>query len=294
LSIDAVERPVLLVWYHEGLPDPDWPHQCVVPFARIRSKLGALVSSAPCVSLPGFATSMIRHMSHRMARLQYYGDVLWLQSMGMLDVFAVTSDWASTTLHRNRLPAVTIHFGAPTEWGDDLHLERDIPVLWIGNIATRRRRERLIKVRDALAHRGISVTMVDGNEHPYVYGSARTQLLNRAKITLNFTRAAWDNNTQRHMLAIMNRVLVISEPMPEHIPLRAGVHFVAALTDDMAEAVEYYLTHSEERAAIVERALDFVQRHMPFQASVDCMVALASAALERRMMASSGARECVL
>ena len=76
------------------------------------------------------------------------------------------------------------------------------------------------------------------------------------------------------MLAMINRVLVISEPMPPHVPLQAGKHFISVEATEMAEAIEYYLQYPQEREKIVEAAHTYVTQHMTFDTSVRKLVQL--------------------
>jgi len=72
-----------------------------------------------------------------------------------------------------------------SEWGADLILERDIPVLWLGKISTDRRRKYLQQVRAELKKRGIEDVVIYGTENPYVFGEERRILLNLTQITVN-------------------------------------------------------------------------------------------------------------
>lgn len=282
LTMPRHRRPTLLVWYHEGLPSRQTPNRAVIAISSLRSYLGD--DFAPLEPLIGTRLSgAVRRLGRgRMARLQYFGDMRWMHQQGVLDTLAVTSDFACQALRRSGLPVLAIHFGAPAAWGADLHLKRDIPTLWIGNPATPRRKRLLSRVRGDLARKGIPLLLIDGHEHPAVFGEERTALLNRTKIVLNFTRAAWDNNTQRHVLAMLNRALVISEPMPRHVPFEPGVHYVEVAVEQMAATVEHFLKNPGQREQMTARAHAFVTEHLTFGSSVRRIVEACARARETR------------
>ena len=54
-------------------------------------------------------------------------------------------------------------------------------------------------------------------------------------------------------MAAPNRSLVVSEPLLQHVPqYRAGIHYVSAPIDRLAESILYYLENGAERSRIVE------------------------------------------
>ena len=108
--------------------------------------------------------------------------------------------------------------------------ERDLDVLWIGKRRTRRRSATLDRSAPVSAARGATMHVVDGIEQPFVFGRARTVLLNRATITLNILPTWYDGAlSYRFPLAAANRSLVVSEVALPHAPhLRPNVHYVEA------------------------------------------------------------------
>ena len=119
-------------------------------------------------------SSVASRLSGRVRRFQYLGDMLWLAKLDLLTGLAVTTEWMIPYLLAGGLPASSVVFGVPKEWGADLGLERDVPVLWLGNPATRRRKRLLQTVRHDLKAKDIPILMIDGIENPYVYGDERT------------------------------------------------------------------------------------------------------------------------
>ena len=147
------------------------------------------------------------------------------------------------------------------DWGADLKLERDVPVLWIGKIATARRKRLLKRLRADLQEHGVEILMIDGVENPYVFGEERTVLLNRTKIVVNLLRERWDDNSMRYRLAAQNRALIVTEPTLPHTPFLPGLHLVETPIEQMAETICHYLSHEEERQRIVGRAYQLITKN---------------------------------
>jgi hypothetical protein len=218
---------------------------------------------------------------NRTARFRYTGDYLYAQRQGWLHILGDTS--AVYTQHRGWLgsPAVYAPWGATPTWHADLQRARAIDVLWMGTRGTQRRSRLLDTVVAALRSRGVNVYVADNIERPFIYGAERTEMLNRAKITLNITRTWYDDNFSRFALATPNRSLIISEPMLPHCPeFQPGVHYVSAPKDRLADTILYYLQHEDMRRQIVERAYDFVTTELIFQKSVARLLDLAAQRLQ--------------
>jgi hypothetical protein len=192
-------------------------------------------------------------LTGRATRFRYFGELRWLRRTGLLTVLAATSRWMADFLTRRGLPATVAYFGTHPSWGADLGLERDIDVLWLGKVGSDRRQTLLRQIRPELERRGIKMMLVDGVEHPYVFGHDRTVLLNRSKIVLNLLREPWDNHSLRFFLAAPNRALVVSEPTLPHLPYQAGVHFVSAPASELPDLIARYCQQVDERRRIVDQ-----------------------------------------
>ena len=106
-------------------------------------------------------------------------------------------------------------------------------------------------------------------ENPFIFGETPTRFLNRAKVTLNITRTWYDDNFSRFAYAVPNRSLVVSEPLLPHCPeYEAGIHYVSAPIDRLADSIVYYLTHDDERQNIVENAYRLVTTELAFRDSI--------------------------
>jgi hypothetical protein len=199
-------------------------------------------------------------------RLRYYGDLHWIKRSGIHYLVSVESPWTANFLGAEGLNAIaTDGFWFPNQldWGADLSLARDIPVLWMGKYGSNRRRALLRRIRAELHYRGVDLLSVDGVEHPYVDGKERTALLNRTKVVLNLLRRKWDNNLGRFYLAALNRAIFISEPMfPHSLVIVPGKHFIEAPVARLPEAIRYYVTHDAERQRITDAAYELVTKEI--------------------------------
>jgi glycosyltransferase involved in cell wall biosynthesis len=74
-------------------------------------------------------------------------------------------------------------------------------------------------------------------------------------------------------MAAPNRSLIVSEPLLPHCPqYEAGVHYVAAPADRIAEAIVYYLENEDERLRIVENAYQLVTTSLTFRNSIQTIM----------------------
>jgi hypothetical protein len=104
--------------------------------------------------------------------------------------------------------------------------------------------------------------------------------MNRAKITLNITRTWYDDNFSRFAMAAPNRSLIVSEPMLPHCPeYQAGIHYVAAPIEELAETILHFLRAEDERRAITDRAYTLVTEELTLVNSVRRVMAQADLAL---------------
>ncbi|MBN1249829.1 MAG: glycosyltransferase family 1 protein, partial [Anaerolineae bacterium] len=205
----------------------------------------------------------------RASRFRYIGDYDAAFRQGLLHVLADSSQVYGRIFAQRRMPTLYVPWGSAPSAYDDLHLERDIDVLWMGTRGTRRRSVLLDRVRRQLRSRGVEIYVADNQENPFIFGETRTRFLNRAKVTLNITRTWYDDNFSRFAYAVPNRSLVISEPLLPHCPeFEPGIHYVSAPIDKLADTVVYYLTHSDERQRIVEAAYRLITTELTFRDSI--------------------------
>lgn len=254
-------RPVWIHWNTELIPDPRLPWGLVRPLALFRSWLGRRTTRAGA----------------RAMRLRYVGDSHFAARRGWLDLLVESSRIYAGYHCRHGLPAVFIPWGTSPRWHSRLELVRDIDVLWMGKRRSRRRSELLEAIRAGLAHLGYQMWLIDGQEHPFVYGQARTEILNRSKIMLNLLSSKHDNALiYRFPMGAGNRSLVVSEPTLAHDEnLAAGVHYVESRPEDLVETLAAYLQDGNSREPLVEAAYQLVTTRLAFCESVRKLLALA-------------------
>lgn len=271
LACPRDQRPLLVLWMSEQLPNPatpEWINYALgVSRSAIERRATRLHGGAEWRLDPRF-----RWVAAKGFRFRYYGDLYWLRQHEILSVLVVQSRWLASFLHARGFNPLVAHLGAPPSWGRDLQLRRDIPVLWLGTIATERRRRLLNRVRAELRERGVEVLVIDGVENPKVFDEERTVLFNRAQIALNLLRAPWDDNSLRYTLAAPNRALIVTEPTLPHSPFLPGQHLVEAPIDKLADTICYYLSRPEEREQIVERAYRLVTDELTMTSAVAQMM----------------------
>ena len=253
------DRPALILIQGEQLPNPGIPDFLLNIFGDLRSalELRAYVQTSNGAWQPRQGWE---RLIRRGLRLRYFGDLRRLQRMGLPDGLLVWSRWTAAYLEARGFPCRALPPVHNPAWGAHLGLERDIPVLWLGKIGSRRRGRLLKRVRADLRARGIELMVIDGVEQPYVFGEARTRLLNRTRIVLNLLREKWDNNSLRFVLAAHNGALAVGEPVLPHTPFEPGEHMVVAPVEQLAETIVHYLENEPERARIARQALEMLRQ----------------------------------
>ena len=268
-SMPPERKPIFVHWNTEGIPDPKIPWLIMSAVAKWRSWLGRVQESQNgSASLLG-TERLFSLLESRMSRFRYVGDYYYAQRRGWLDIFADSSDIYANFHRQHGLPTIVAPWGATSQWYDDLGLERDIDVLWMGTRGTKRRSQILDRVRRELEAHGVQMHVADGKENPFIFDDERIRYLNRSKITLNITRTWYDDNFSRFAMAAPNRSLIVSEPVLPHCPtFKAGTHYVSARIESLAETILYYLKHEKERLHIVENAYRLVTNELSFQESI--------------------------
>ena len=284
----ASERPTLVHWNTEALPDLRLPWAVMGPLGWLRSWVDRL-SDSPRPHVRRLAGRLpLSWANARLHKFRYLGDYRHAYRQGWLALLAEFSTLYARLHRRHGLPAIFVPWGAAPDWYADLRLERDIDVLWLGVRRSRRRSQALDWVRAQLAAHGVQMHVVDGVEHPYVFGEERTRLLNRSRITLNLLPTWYDNNLSfRLPLVAGNRSLIVSEPVLAHCPhYVAGTHYVAAPLARLPEAILYYLQHEGERRQIAENAWRLMTRELTMGHSIEILM---NAVCEHRRRAGQAA-----
>jgi hypothetical protein len=251
----ASERSFLIHWNTEGLPNPHVPLILQKFLAIARSRQDHWIMRRIAARPSPIIVLLNKLFSQRLLRFRYLGDYLYLAQENIPSLLVDISELHRKRLNRLGVQAVQVPFGSSELWSADCEQVRDIDVLWLGARATLRRNFYLNRIQKQLADENINFKLVDGQASPFIFGSERNELISRSKIVLNLARTSHDDNTLRMFLAMPNKALVISEPLLDHgSGLTAGEHYVEARSADIPDVIRYYLSHEEERLAIVERA----------------------------------------
>jgi len=269
-------RPVVIHWNTEGMPDLRMPPKVVRTLGALRSKIGRMGYSDSVFDHLLYSIRPLSNIDQLFKRYRYHGDYEYACRMGWLQVLSDTSHIYSQIRSKIGVPTLYAPWGASQTWYEDLGVERDIDVLWIGKKGSQRRSRILDQVFRELKLKGLNVHIADNEENPFIFGEERTRHLNRAKITLNITRTWYDDNFSRFTMACSNHSLVVSEPVLPHCrEFKENVHYVSAKIEDLANTIVYYLEHEEERKQIVDNAYELMMDELKFEKSLRKMFAAA-------------------
>ena len=282
---DPKKRPVYVHWQTQNLPNPDIPWLFTKLLAGFRSWIDRLPDSQRSMERFVATLKSVQWLSQRMYRFRYVGDIQYAYSQGWLDILVESSTIFAQNDTAHGIPAVYVPWGTFQSFYANLHLRRDIDVLWFGKRRTRRRSQLLDAIRRELRTDGIEIHVIDGEEHPFIYGDERSNILNRSKIVLNLQIYPYDNVfPYRFHIVAGNRCLVISEPELNHHPYCIpGKHFVATEADQIVTQILYYLNHEDERLQITENAYCLATETLTMAKSLRTILSLAENKLMDRV-----------
>ena len=201
----------------------------------------------------------------------------WTNS-GLLDDVLVFARRGAEFLARHGVPARYVPLGHHPIWGVNFNGERDIDVLFLGEVLDDRRSRIVRAVRDELAAAGVTLsTMYDFNPVG-VWGDERNALLNRTKIYLSVYRHPSASSGLRFSLGMGNGALVVSEPVADPAPFVAGEHFVEAPVPRLAQTILAYLRDDDARQRICRAAAHQLQTQYHMADSAAQIIALVRAA----------------
>lgn len=264
----AGRRPAYIHWNTEGLPDLGLPWPAMRALGGLRSWIGRL-SAAPAWA------RLLGPLDQRMQRFRFAGDYYYAHRRGWLPVLADSSAVYTRFHNQHGLPTEHVPWGSTRLWYEDLGLERDIDVLWMGKRSSTRRSRLIDQLKEDLTRRGLVFYIADDVERPFIFGRERTRFLNRAKITLNLTRTWYDDNLLRFAITAPNRTLNVSETLLPHCPQYVpGQHYVSAPRDQLADTIAYYVQHADEREHIVQNAYALSTETLTLRRSVAAVLAL--------------------
>ena len=267
------QRPVFVHWNTEGMPDPRLPSSFVLSVSKVRSWIGRFYSDETHLKNWPVLSLLFKWEQNRMLRFRYLGDYYFAYNQGWLNVLA---DSSAVYIHQYKqlgLPAVYAPWGSTPMWYEDLKHDRDIDILWMGKRGSQRRNRLLNSLRHELEKDNIQFYVADNVENPFIFDEERIHFLNRAKITLNLTRTWYDDNFSRFALAAPNRSLIVSEPLLPHCPyFEAGIHYISAPIEKLADTIRFYLAHKDERQCIVENAYKLITTQLKFRHSIESIM----------------------
>ena len=81
-------------------------------------------------------------------------------------------------------------------------------------------------------------------------------------------------------MALANRCFILSEPLPDEPPYKAGVHYAAASVDEMGDAIAHYLAHPEQMRRIADQGHRFFRDEYPLSEYTARLCATMDAAWE--------------
>ena len=183
---------------------------------------------------------------------------------GWLNYVHVCGAQQKEFLANRGIPAKLTPFGYHPRIGENLGMERDIDVIFIGQAETARRKTILKALRGDLASKGLNLMTVGHG----CYGKQRTELLNRAHISLNLVSVPCDFPGYRFLMSMGCGALVVSEPIYDSTPYKAGEHFVQASVADLPDVIVHYLENKAEREKIVSSAHNFVTKELTIQSTI--------------------------
>ena len=217
-------------------------------------------------------------------RLRFLGDILWLHRHNLLDVLALSSTEYAKHLSQYGIESIIVPRGYHPSYGQELGLKRDIDVVWMGKMRTKRRREAVHWLREQLEEQGHVMRVFDGEETPFIFGDKRTRILNRARFVLNVFPYPTDELSIRYYIAAANgRRVVLTEPGKNEYEFVPGKHLVECPLEEMPGTINYYLEHEKEWQAISDDMLSLVQNESTLEQSVARILDKTERVIENRL-----------
>jgi hypothetical protein len=181
-----------------------------------------------------------------------------------LDYAFTTTKAKALYINQSKNNVKYIPFGYHKAFGEMLDLERDIDVLFLGRINSRKREKLLDNLNKDLSAKGIKLKIVDKD----CFGYERTKLFNRAKIALDLPRVSWDFGPERFFIAMSCGAMLVSEGLCSKEPFKPDMHYIQSKETDLADTIEYYLKDEEKRRSIADNAYEFVTQEHRLEKSI--------------------------
>lgn len=265
-------RPRVGAWLFEPLPPP----QMTLPLMRIATSLSALRTgrtwARPFMRVLSFPLDfgLALHLragvgAHSLRFLIDSGAfVLRGRDFGWLDAIFVSTEQKRLQLAAWAIPSQFLPIGQQPIFGQDHGRPRDIDVLFVGSVKNRRRKTALAQLTGQLRALGLTVHQPTSP----LWGPARTDMVNRAKIVLHMHQYVWDTPWMRWYLATANGAVVASEPLSVPHPLRPGIDYLEA-TPQFARDIAYLAQNETARAAMLAACRTTIETHLLQTHSID-------------------------
>jgi hypothetical protein len=269
-QMNGQKPPLLLHWNLENPPDLAIPWPLLSYLSRLRLHLDRLHDTPNQRVRQLLETPPLVWLNHRAVKYRYLGEYYYIFEKGWLGALVDTSHLFTAYHNCHGLLTYYVPWGTSPNWHSNLKIERDIDVLWLGKLRTRRRKSAVEYIREELNKRGFNLLVVDGIEHALVFGHERTRLINRTKIALHVNMNWYDNSFHmRYHMVAGNRAMVVSENLPPHYEeYTSGIDYVATDLSDLVNKLLYYLTHDKARLEIADNAYELVTTKMNLRNSV--------------------------
>lgn len=190
--------------------------------------------------------------------------ISFLQYKDLIDFLFTTTLAKQKFLSSKGFNAEFIPFAYHHSFGEDMKLNRDIDVLFLGRLNNARRKKIIKNLSQKLQKDKIRLKVVDNN----CYGKQRTELLSRSKISIDLPRVPWDFGIERFIMSMSCGSFIISEISENTSPFITGTHFVSSDEDKFASIIKHYLNNDGERQTITQAASRFVKKNCTLQKSV--------------------------
>ncbi|MCV2869044.1 glycosyltransferase [Defluviimonas sp. WL0002] len=280
-------RPGVAAWLFEPLPPPELPCDTVRRATRFSAIRTGRRWTRPLMRFLSWPTdAMLARRAGRglsASNMRFFIDSASFAfrgtERGWLDAVFVSTEQKRAQLADWGVPSTFLPVGQQPAFGRDLGLDRDIDLLFIGSMKSRRRQAALKSLFATARGQGLTVHVPEGA----VWGEDRTRLINRARVLLHVHQFDWDTPWMRWCLAAANGAVVISEPLSLPDPLRPGVDYVEAPLSGMAALLAELARNEDRRLAMLAASRARIEATMTQGASLDRLAErLLALARERR------------
>jgi hypothetical protein len=259
-SMPQRDRPPVILWHTEALP-----------FSRASGRRQPRLQACEVVRIARRNDRRVDPRSNVRSLRRVLDD-------GVLSLLCVSMPAGQAYLAEQGIESEFVPIGYHRDHGRDLSLDRDIDVLFIGDLGVARRRRAFRLLRRA----GVRLEAVGSLTDERYWGEHRTRLLNRARVMLNIPRYPGQLSGKRLILGMANKALVVSEPADMSGPYESGRHYVEATIDETPDVITRYLSDDAACDRIVESAHSFVTRELTPERSVRRVLTLAGERLATR------------